>query len=124
VFQDATGVRQLAAPFSTAKASCPRNLVRRDQKVRGKDMTSGFWLILTFYILSIFTLRRTKLWRPGFLEPVAMWSMIAAIVLFCQPRSAILFRNAYTILIFGLIYWNIASNMKPGNWELVEGAKA
>lgn len=84
-------------------------------------MSLGFWLILAVYIGSIFALRWTALWRPSFLEPVAMWSMIAAIVFFSQPWSKFLFRNAYTLLIFGLIYWNIAGNMKPGKWEPAEG---
>lgn len=87
-------------------------------------MSLGFWLILAVYIGSIFALRWTPLWRPSFLEPLAMWSMIAAIVFFSQPWSKFLFRNAYTLLIFGLIYWNIAGNMKPGKWEPVEGAEA
>jgi len=86
-------------------------------------MTLGFWLILAFYIGSILALRWTPLWRPSFLEPLAMWTIIAAILFFSQPWSKFLFRHAYSLLIFGIIYWNIAGNMKPGKWEPIEGAE-
>lgn len=87
-------------------------------------MSLGFWLFLTFYIVSIFALRWSPLWRKSFLEPMAMWSMIAGIVFICQPWMAFLFRYGLVVLIFGLIYWNIAANMKPGKWEPEEGAEA
>ena len=83
-------------------------------------MSLSFWIILAVYIGSIFALRWTSLWRPSFLEPLAMWSMIAGIVFLCQPWIMFLYRNGLTILLFGILYWNIAGNMKPGKWEPLE----
>ncbi|GEM_PF-2788105 len=84
-------------------------------------MSLGFWLILTFYIGSILALRWTSFWRKSFLEPVALWLIISGIVFISQPWWDFLFRNGLTVLILGLIYWNIAGNMKPGKWEQIKG---
>jgi len=52
---------------------------------------------------------------------MALWIIIAGIVFLSQPWWEFLFRNGLTVLIFGLIYWNIAGNMKPGKWEQIKG---
>jgi hypothetical protein len=87
-------------------------------------MAMSFWFILIFYVASIFALRWTRLWRPSFLAPLAMWCMIGGIVFICQPWLQFLYRNGLTVLIFGLIYWNIAGNMKKEKWESAEGVEA
>ena len=75
-------------------------------------MSLSFWIFLAIYIVSIVVIRFTPLWKKRVLEPMAMTSMIAGIVFLCQPWVAGAFRFGLGILIFGLIWWNIAVNMK------------
>ena len=78
-------------------------------------MSLSFWITLAVYAVSIIVLRRTRFWTRLFLEPMAMWSMIAGIAFICQPWMQFLYRIGLTVLIFGLLFWNIAVNMNPKN---------
>ena len=47
----------------------------------------------------------------AYLEPAAMWAMILGIVFLCQPWVQILHDYSVTLMLIGLIGFNIAAHM-------------
>ena len=80
-------------------------------------MTISFWVAIGIYIAAFFIFKALGIFKPKYLQNIAMWSMISGIIFLCQPFSAFLFKYGIMVLIFGLIYWNIANNMKPESEE-------
>lgn len=48
-----------------------------------------------------------------YLEPVSIWIMILGIVALCQPFNLTLHSYGVTIILIGLIGFNIFSKIKP-----------
>ncbi len=52
-----------------------------------------------------------------YLEPLSQWLMIVGIVALCQPWNEFLHRYGVTIILVGLVGFNIFSKIKPGPVE-------
>ena len=52
-----------------------------------------------------------------YLEPASIWIMVLGIVALCQPWSLGLHTYGVTIILIGLIGFNIFSKIKPGPKE-------
>ena len=52
-----------------------------------------------------------------YLEPASIWIMVLGIVALCQPWSLWLHTYGVTIIVIGLIGFNIFSKIKPGPQE-------
>ena len=76
-------------------------------------MSTAFWIAIGFYLVSIVLLKIIFKVRRKHLLTMALWSMLAGIVFLCQPVSAFLFHYGIAVLFYGLLWWNIANNMKP-----------
>ena len=48
-----------------------------------------------------------------YLEPASIWTMVIGIVALCQPLSMTLHSYGVTIILIGLIGFNIFSKIKP-----------
>jgi hypothetical protein len=48
-----------------------------------------------------------------YLEPASQWMMILGIVALCQPWNLFLHRYGVTIILVGLIAFNVFSKIKP-----------
>ena len=48
-----------------------------------------------------------------YLEPASIWTMVLGIVALCQPLNLTLHRYGLTIILVGLIGFNIFSKIKP-----------
>jgi hypothetical protein len=51
----------------------------------------------------------------SYLEPASIWVMVLGIVALCQPLSLTLHSYGVTIILAGLIGFNIFSKIKPSN---------
>ena len=49
-----------------------------------------------------------------YLEPASQWVMVIGIVALCQPWNAALHSYGVTIILIGLIGFNVFSKIKPG----------
>ena len=81
-------------------------------------MSYQFYVAIAIYIVSVILLKFVFKVKRKPLERMGMWSMIAGIVFLCQPLSAWLFHYGIAVLIYGLMWWNIAINSKPD--EVIE----
>ena len=52
--------------------------------------------------------------NQNYLEPASQWLMVIGIVALCQPWNADLHSYGVTIILIGLIGFNITSKIKPG----------
>ncbi len=50
-----------------------------------------------------------------YLEPASIWIMVLGIVALCQPLNLTLHSYGLTIILIGLIGFNIFSKIKPAN---------
>ena len=50
---------------------------------------------------------------PTYLEPASIWTMVLGIVALCQPLSLTLHSYGVTIILIGLVGFNIFSKFKP-----------
>jgi len=48
-----------------------------------------------------------------YLEPASIWVMVLGMVALCQPVSLFLHRYGVTIVLIGLIGFNVFSKIKP-----------
>ena len=48
-----------------------------------------------------------------YLEPASIWIMVLGIIALCQPFSMVLHQYGVTIVLIGLIGFNIFSKIKP-----------
>ena len=48
-----------------------------------------------------------------YLEPASIWVMVIGIVALCQPWSMVLHSYGVTVILIGLVGFNIFSNIKP-----------
>ena len=48
-----------------------------------------------------------------YLEPASIWLMVLGIIALCQPVSLVLHEYGVTIVLIGLIGFNIFSKIKP-----------
>lgn len=62
-------------------------------------------------VLMIVLKRLHKLTRK-YVEPIFMVTMLLGIVAICQPLSFFLYRYGFTILLTGLVGFNIAIHLK------------
>lgn len=76
-------------------------------------MSTAFWIAIGIYIISVVLFKFILHLKRNFLLIMAMWCMIAGIVFLVQPVSAFLFHYGIAVLVFGLLWWNIANNSKP-----------
>lgn len=76
-------------------------------------MSVQFYIAIAVYVVSVILLKFVLKIKVKHLQSMAMWSMIAGIVFLCQPLSAFLFHYGIAVLGFGLLWWNIANNLKP-----------
>ena len=54
-----------------------------------------------------------KQFSARYLEPLSQWLMILGIIALCQPWNELLHRYGVTIILVGLIGFNIFSKIKP-----------
>jgi hypothetical protein len=52
-----------------------------------------------------------------YLEPASMWLMVLGIVALCQPLYLTLHSYGVTIILIGLIGFNVFSKIKPKNTQ-------
>ncbi|HAK45624.1 MAG TPA: hypothetical protein DCO79_06855 [Spirochaeta sp.] len=76
-------------------------------------MTLQFYIAIAVYVVSIVLLKFILKVKVRHLQNMAMWSMVAGIVFLCQPISAFVFHYGIAVLGYGLLWWNIANNLKP-----------
>lgn len=76
-------------------------------------MTVQFYIAIGIYVLSVIVLKIILKIKRRHLQNMAMWTMIAGIIFLCQPISAFLFHYGIAVLGYGLLWWNIANNLKP-----------
>jgi hypothetical protein len=50
-----------------------------------------------------------------YLEPASQWLMILGIIALCQPWNLFLHRYGVTIILLGLIGFNVFSKIRPKN---------
>jgi hypothetical protein len=48
-----------------------------------------------------------------YFEPASIWTMVLGVVALCQPWSLALHSNGATIVLIGLIGFNVFSKIKP-----------
>jgi hypothetical protein len=48
-----------------------------------------------------------------YLEPASAWIMVLGVVALCQPLNLFLHRYGVTIILIGLVSFNIFSRIKP-----------
>ncbi|MEX1180408.1 MAG: hypothetical protein WEB63_06295 [Cucumibacter sp.] len=58
-----------------------------------------------------------RVFNQRFLEPASMWVMIFGIIALCQPWIEILHQYSVTIMLIGLIGFNIAAHTPPPEIE-------
>lgn len=58
-----------------------------------------------------------RVFNQKFLEPASMWVMIFGIIALCQPWIEILHQYSVTIMLIGLIGFNIAAHIPPPEME-------
>ena len=54
-----------------------------------------------------------RVFNQKFLEPGSMWLMILGIVFLCQPWIEVLHQYSVTIMLLGLIGFNVAVHIPP-----------
>ena len=54
-----------------------------------------------------------RVFNQRFLEPGSMWLMILGIVALCQPWIAILHQWSVTMMLVGLVGFNVAVHIPP-----------
>ena len=54
-----------------------------------------------------------RVFNQKFLEPGSMWLMIAGIIFLCQPWIEVLHAYSVTIMLIGLIGFNVAAHIAP-----------
>ncbi|HQZ13990.1 MAG TPA: hypothetical protein PK286_13990 [Devosia sp.] len=54
-----------------------------------------------------------RLFNQKYLEPVSMWLMILGIIFLCQPWIEVLHVYSVTIMLIGLIGFNVAAHVAP-----------
>ena len=53
----------------------------------------------------------------AYLEPASIWIMVLGIVALCQPLSLTLHSYGVTIILIGLVGFNIFSKIKPSDTQ-------
>ena len=61
-----------------------------------------------------------RVFNQKFLEPGSMWLMIAGIVFLCQPWIEVLHAYSVTIMLIGLIGFNVAAHIAPPEAKLID----
>lgn len=59
-----------------------------------------------------------RVFNQKFLEPISMWLMIGGIVFLCQPWIEVLHAYSVTIMLIGLIGFNVAAHIAPPEQKL------
>ena len=59
-----------------------------------------------------------RVFNQRFLEPISMWLMIGGIVFLCQPWIEVLHAYSVTIMLIGLIGFNVAAHIAPPEQKL------
>jgi type IV secretory pathway VirB2 component (pilin) len=65
-----------------------------------------------------------RVFNQRFLEPGAMWLMIIGIIFLCQPWITVLHEWSVTIMLIGLVGFNVAAHVPPPETGEKTGATA
>ena len=72
----------------------------------------SFLISIACCIILLFVLKKSKRLTRKYIEPIFMVIMLFGIVALCQPLSFFLYRYGLTILLTGLVGFNIAIHLK------------
>jgi hypothetical protein len=72
----------------------------------------SFLISLACCIILIIVLKKLNWLTRKYVEPIFMVTMLLGIVAICQPLSFFLYRYGFTILLTGLVGFNIAIHLK------------
>jgi hypothetical protein len=61
-----------------------------------------------------------RVFNQKFLEPGSMWLMILGIIFLCQPWIEVLHQYSVTIMLIGIIGFNIAVHIPPPDGPKVD----
>ena len=61
-----------------------------------------------------------RVFNQKYLEPGSMWLMILGIIFLCQPWVPLLHAYSVTIMLIGLIGFNVAAHVKPPEQKIDE----
>lgn len=72
----------------------------------------SFLISLACCIILLIVLKKLNCLNRKYIEPIFMVTMLLGIVAICQPVSFFLYRYGFTILLTGLVGFNIAIHLK------------
>ena len=72
----------------------------------------SFLISLACCVVLMIVLKKLNKLTRKYVEPIFMVTMLLGIVALCQPLSFFLYRYGFTILLTGLVGFNIAIHLK------------
>ena len=72
----------------------------------------SFLISLACCVVLLIVLKKVNKLTRKYVEPIFMVTMLLGIVALCQPLSFFLYRYGFTILLTGLVGFNIAIHLK------------
>jgi hypothetical protein len=72
----------------------------------------SFLISLACCVVLMIVLKKLNKLTRKYVEPIFMVTMLLGIVAICQPLSFFLYRYGFTILLTGLVGFNIAIHLK------------
>jgi hypothetical protein len=72
----------------------------------------SFLISLACCVVLMIVLKKLNKLTRKYVEPIFMVTMLLGIVAICQPLSFFLYRFGFTILLTGLVGFNIAIHLK------------
>jgi hypothetical protein len=72
----------------------------------------SFLISLACCVVLLIVLKKLNKLTRKYVEPIFMVTMLLGIVALCQPLSFFLYRYGFTILLTGLVGFNIAIHLK------------
>jgi hypothetical protein len=72
----------------------------------------SFLISLACCVVLMIVLKKLNKLTRKYIEPIFMVTMLLGIVAICQPLSFFLYRYGFTILLTGLVGFNIAIHLK------------
>ena len=75
----------------------------------------SFLISIACCIVLVIVLKKQGKLKRKYLEPIFMVVMLFGIFALCQPLSFFLYRYGFTVLLTGLVGFNVAIHMKQNN---------